>query len=319
MQALLHAIATMPLPTDAQRVFHGRGGLHPGCEQWALDAFPPVMVLTSFQAATEAELTTVDHALAERWKQIAPEQPLNWVFQCRAEGQLETRLMRGTVPEPHVVTENGCRFRVHVLKGQNHGLFLDMAQGREWVRTFVRNYGADQPRLKVLNLFAYTCAFSVVAMQAGAKQVVNVDMSHGAMAIGQQNHALNGITTGATFLMHDIFKTWGKITRGGPYSLVIVDPPSYQKGSFVATKDYARLMRRLPELLAPGGYALLCLNAPELGLDFLQDQMKALAPELSFVERVANPAAFADVSPERSLKVLAYQMPSLPKPLETAT
>ncbi len=318
MQALLHAIATMPLPTDAQRVFHGRGGLHPGCEQWALDAFPPVMVLTSFQAATEAELTTVDHALAERWKQIAPEQPLNWVFQCRAEGQLETRLMRGTVPEPHVVTENGCRFRVHVLKGQNHGLFLDMAQGREWVRTFVRNYGADQPRLKVLNLFAYTCAFSVVAMQAGAKQVVNVDMSHGAMAIGQQNHALNGITTGATFLMHDIFKTWGKITRGGPYSLVIVDPPSYQKGSFVATKDYARLMRRLPELLAPGGYALLCLNAPELGLDFLQDQMKALAPELSFVERVANPAAFADVSPERSLKVLAYQMPFLPETLESA-
>ncbi len=319
MQALLHAIATMPLPTDAQRVFHGRGGLHPGCEQWALDAFPPVMVLTSFEAVTEVELAAVDHALAERWKQIAPDQPLNWVFQCRAEGQLETRLMRGTVPEPHVVTENGCRFRVHVLKGQNHGLFLDMAQGREWVRTFVRNYGADQPRLKVLNLFAYTCAFSVVAMQAGAKQVVNVDMSHGAMAIGQQNHALNGITTGATFLMHDIFKTWGKITRGGPYSLVIVDPPSYQKGSFVATKDYARLMRRLPELLAPGGYALLCLNAPELGLDFLQDQMKALAPELSFVERVANPAAFADVSPERSLKVLAYQMPSLPKPLETAT
>ncbi len=318
MQALLHAIATMPLPTDAQRVFHGRGGLHTGCEQWALDAFPPVMVLTSFETVTEGELAAVDHALTERWKQIAPEQPINWVFQCRAEGQLETRLMRGTVPEPHVVTENGCRFRVHVLKGQNHGLFLDMAQGREWVRTFVRNYGADQPRLKVLNLFAYTCAFSVVAMQAGAKQVVNVDMSHGAMAIGQQNHALNGITTGATFLMHDIFKTWGKITRGGPYSLVIVDPPSYQKGSFVATKDYARLMRRLPELLAPGGYALLCLNAPELGLDFLQDQMKALAPELSFVERVANPAAFADVSPERSLKVLAYQMPFLPETLESA-
>ncbi len=318
MQALLHAIATMPLPTDAQRVFHGRGGLHTGCEQWALDAFPPVMVLTSFETVTEGELAAVDHALTERWKQIAPEQPINWVFQCRAEGQLETRLMRGTVPEPHVVTENGCRFRVHVLKGQNHGLFLDMAQGREWVRTFVRNYGADQPRLKVLNLFAYTCAFSVVAMQAGAKQVVNVDMSHGAMAIGQQNHALNGITTGATFLMHDIFKTWGKITRGGPYSLVIVDPPSYQKGSFVATKDYARLMRRLPELLAPGGYALLCLNAPELGLDFLQDQMKALAPELSFVERAANPAAFADVSPERSLKVLAYQMPFLPETLESA-
>jgi len=316
MQALLNAIATMPLPTDAQRVFHGRGGVYPGCEHWVLDAFPPVMVLTSFQAVTQDELAAVDQALVARWAQIASDQPLNWVFQCRAEGHLETRLMRGTVPDPHVVTENGSSFRVHVLKGQNHGLFLDMAQGREWVRQFVRNYGADQPRLKVLNLFAYTCAFSVVAMQAGAKQVVNVDMSHGAMAIGQQNHALNGISTGATFLMHDIFKTWGKITRSGPYGLVIVDPPSYQKGSFIATKDYAKLMRRLPELLAPGGYALLCLNAPELGLGFLQDQMQALAPELKFVERVANPAVFADVSPERSLKVLAYQMPALAASVE---
>ena len=309
MQALLNAIATMALPTDAQRVFHGRGGLYPGCEHLSLDAYPPVMVLTSFQALSEEDLTTVDAALAARWAQIAPDdQPLNWVFQCRAEGHIETRLMSGSVPEPHVVTENGTRFRVHVLKGQNHGLFLDMAEGRQWVR----HYAATQARLKVLNLFAYTCAFSVVALQAGAKQVVNVDMSHGALAIGQQNHPLNDISTGASFLAHDIFKTWGKITRSGPYGLVIVDPPSYQKGSFIATKDYARLMRRLPDLLAPGGHALLCLNAPELGMAFLQDQMQALAPELNFVERVANPAVFTDVSPERSLKVLAYQLPPLP-------
>jgi 23S rRNA (cytosine1962-C5)-methyltransferase len=311
MQALLNAIATMALPTDAQRVFHGRGGLYAGCEHWVLDAFPPVLVLTSFQVVSEDELATVDAALSMRWTEIAPDLPLNWVFQCRADGHLETRLMSGAVPDPHVVTENGARYRVHVLKGQNHGLFLDMANGREWVRQMVSHYAPDQPRLKVLNLFAYTCAFSVVAMQAGAKQVVNVDMSHGAMAIGQHNHALNGITTGATFLMHDIFKTWGKITRGGPYGLVIVDPPSYQKGSFIATKDYAKLMRRLPELLAPGGYALLCLNAPELGLNFLQDQMQELAPELRFVERVANPDVFADISSERSLKVLAYQLPHL--------
>jgi 23S rRNA (cytosine1962-C5)-methyltransferase len=72
-------------------------------------------------------------------------------------------------------------------------------------------------------------------------------------------------------------------------------------------------MRRLPELLAPGGHALLCLNAPELGVDFLQEQMQALAPELNFVQRVANPVVFADVSPERSLKVLDYQLPALPE------
>lgn len=307
MQALLNAIATMARPTDAQRVFHGRGGMYPGCEHWALDAFPPAFVLTSFQPVSEAELATVHDALTQRWQQLAPDQPLNWVFQCRHDSQAETRLMAGSVPEPHVVTELGARFRVHVLKGQNHGLFLDMAEGRRWVREHV----SAHPKLKVLNLFAYTSAFSVVALQAGAKSVVNLDMSQGALAIGQQNHQLNGIATGASFLAHDIFKTWGKITRGGPYGLIIVDPPSYQKGSFVATKDYARLMRRLPELLAPDGHALLCLNAPELGLAFLQDQMQELAPELSYVQRVANPAVFADVSDERSLKVLVYKAPQL--------
>ncbi|GKT25202.1 class I SAM-dependent methyltransferase [Acidovorax sp. SUPP3334] len=317
MQPLLDAIAAMAVPTDAQRIFHGRGGLFPGCEQWSLDAYPPVFVLTSFEPVGDEALATIGEALQSRWALIAPGEPLNWVFQCRHEqmrvqGRTETRLMAGSVPDPHVVTEHGARFRVHVLKGQNHGLFLDMAEGRRWVREHLAADRAREPRgAKVLNLFAYTCAFSVAALQAGARHVMNVDMAHGAIAIGQQNHQLNGLASGASFLAHDIFSTWGKITRGGPYGVVIVDPPSYQKGSFVATKDYARLMRRLPDLLAPGGHALLCLNAPELGTDFLQGQMQELAPELAFVARVANPPAFADVQEERALKVLVYRAPDL--------
>ena len=304
MQALLDAIATMDRPTDAQRLFHGRGGLHPGCEHWTLDAYPPVWVLTSFAPVTEADLATVGEALQTRWAQIAPGEPLNWVFQSRAEARSETRLMAGSVPEPHVVTEDGARYLVHVLRGQNHGLFLDMAEGRRWVR----QHAAGQ---KVLNLFAYTCAFSVAALQGGARQVVNLDMSGGAIAIGQQNHALNGLA-GASFLAHDLFSTWGKVNRLGPYGLVIVDPPSYQKGSFVATKDYARVLRRLPDLLRPGGHALLCLNAPELGPEFVQDTMREAAPELVFEQRLPNPSAFADVAPERALKVLLYRAPDLP-------
>lgn len=305
MRPLLEAIARIEPGTEAQRLFHGRGGLHPGCEHLALDSYPPVLVLTSFAPLSDGDLAAVGDALAARWQEAAPGQPLNWIYQCRHGAQSETRLMHGGVPEPHVVSEDGLRYQVHVQRGQNHGLFLDMAEGRRWVRRHVAANAGDGP-FKVLNLFAYTCAFSVAALAAGATEVVNVDMARGALATGRDNHRLNGLA-GAGFWAHDIFSSWGKITRGGPWDLVIVDPPSYQKGSFVATKDYARLMRRLPALLAPGGHALLCLNAPELPLSFLQDQMRELAPELAFEQRVDNPPSFADVSPERALKVLAYR------------
>ena len=304
MQALLDAIARMARHTDAARVFHGRGGLFPGCEHLALDAYPPVFLLTAFAPVSETDLVQVHDALAARWAQLAPGEPLNWVFQRRDGHRTETRLMAGSVPEPHVVNEDGARYAVHLLQGQNHGLFLDMAAGRRWVR----QQAAGQ---KVLNLFAYTCAFSVAALQGGAKQVVNLDMSAGALRVGQHNHALNELSAGASFLAHDLFKTWGKVTRSGPYHLVIADPPSHQKGSFVATQDYERVMRRLPDLLRPGGRVLLCLNAPELDTAFLRERMQAVAPELAFEQRLPNPDTFADRSPERALKVLIYRSPPL--------
>lgn len=299
MQALLDAIARAAPGQDACRIFHGRGGLYPGCEHLSLDWFAPVWLLTSFEPLGQEALGAVHAALAQR-----PE-PLNWVYQCRQSGQgTETRLMAGSVPEPHTVHEQGAQYRVHVLKGQNHGLFLDMATGRQWLR-------AQAQGQRVLNLFAYTCAFSVAALQGGATEVVNLDMAAGALAIGQQNHRLNDLP-GARFLAHDLFKSWGKVKRLGPYDTVVADPPSYQKGSFVASKDYARLVRRLPELLAPGGQALLCLNAPELPSAFLRDLVATEVPELRFVRRLDNPAVYDDVDPERALKVLLFELRSGP-------
>ena len=317
MQALLNAIATMPLPVDTCRIFHGRGGLYAGCEQWTLDVYPPVFVLTSFATTTDEQLATVGAALQARWQQIAPPdqaQSLNWVFQqrgqaARPQARSDTLLMAGSVPDPHIVTEGPALFLVRVLRGQNHGLFLDMAEGRRWVRDFAADFKQSEGRgAKVLNLFAYTCAFSVAALQGGAAHVTNLDMARGALATGQQNHQLNGLAPqGASFLAHDLFNSWGKVTRGGPYDLVIADPPSYQKGSFVATKDYARLLRRLPDLLAPGGRALLCLNAPELPWAWLREQVDEHAPGLQLIERLAHPPAFADVDADRALKVGAYR------------
>jgi len=321
MQALLQAIATVHPGSDACRVFHGRGGLHPGCEHLSLDWYPPVWVLTTFAPLPPTDRAVVAQALAVRQAELDPGESLNWILQDRSAtatgGRAFTELQAGQVPEPHLVTEDNARYTVHVLRGQNHGLFLDMAEGRRWVRQYAAQDIAAQrqaaptrpPRFKVLNLFAYTCAFSVAALQGGATEVVNVDMASGALATGQHNHALNGLQGKARFLAHDIFSSWGKLTRTGPYELVVMDPPSFQKGSFVATKDYARLVRRLPDLLVPGGHALLCLNAPELGTDFLHGLVQEHAPSLRFVQRLPNPAAFADHDPERALKVLIFELP----------
>jgi 23S rRNA (cytosine1962-C5)-methyltransferase len=305
MQALLDAIAHATPSGDAQRLFHGRGGRFPGCEDWLLDWYPPVWLLTKFGEITAEEQAVLTQALQARQQQIAPHAPLCAVLQTRQAGGSQTVVLAGDVPEPHVVSEDGAQYRVNLLRGQNHGLFLDMAGGRRWLRAHAQ--GA-----KVLNLFAYTCSFSVAALLGGARSVVNIDMAHPALATGQQNHQLNGITQGAKFLGHDLFSSWGKVSRMGPYDLVIADPPSFQKGSFVATKDWPRLLRRLPDLLSPNGRALLCLNAPEIPESFLHEGLASEAPELVFEQRLPNPAVFADISPDRALKVLVVRAPPLP-------
>jgi 23S rRNA (cytosine1962-C5)-methyltransferase len=301
MKRFLQVLPSLTLGDDVCRLFHGRGGLYAGDEHLCLDWYKPVLLLTSFKMLENEQLDELVTAIVNFWQQQHPNEPLNLVYQYRQGGQTLSELLYGQVPEQHVVSENGAYFLVHLLRGQNHGLFLDMANGRAWVKQHAKHK-------KVLNLFAYTCGFSVVALQGGADEVVNMDMSKGALSIGKQNHVLNDLPAGARYLGHDIFKSWGKLTKLGPYDLIVADPPSNQRGSFVATKDYERLLKRLPDLLAPQGEVLLCLNAPELGCDFLMQQVASTAPKLTYVERIANPQVFADIDEQKSLKVLRYRL-----------
>ncbi|EDQ01442.1 class I SAM-dependent methyltransferase [Shewanella benthica] len=304
MQLFFDELNKMTLGEEVNRLFHGRGGLYPGAEHICLDWYPPVLLLTSFKPLEPDALDKSVALIKQRWQALKGDKALNLVYQYRSGGRTQTDLIEGSVPDKHAVLENGAQYHVHLLKGQNHGLFLDMKNGRQWVRDHAQGK-------KVLNLFSYTCAFSVAALQGGCDSVVNIDMSKGALSIGKQNHLLNGFTAGARFFGHDIFKSWGKLTKLGPYEMIIADPPSDQKGSFVATKDYSRLLKRLPELLTEDGEVLLCLNAPELTIDFLMQQVAEFSPSLEFVEQLANPSVFADISKDKALKVLKYRRKNL--------
>ncbi|MFI3246017.1 MAG: class I SAM-dependent methyltransferase [Ferrimonas sp.] len=297
---LIPNLPLLPLAPECQRIFHGRGHCFAGLEGITLDYLPPCLLVTQFTPMALADKQQLVQQLTQWWATLGTD-VFRLVWQNRSVSPAQTESIGAPPPSPHWAAEGDLWFELNFFRGQNYGLFLDMANGRQWVRQ--HSHGK-----KVLNLFAYTCAFSVFAKAGGATEVVNLDMSKPALAQGQRNHRRNNLEAGVRYLGHDLFKTFGKLKKLGPFDLVIVDPPSFQQGSFIATKDYPRLLRRLASLLAPNGEALLCLNAPELSRAYLREQVQTHAPELAYVEQLENPKSFVEQNPDRGLKVLRYRL-----------
>ena len=200
-----------------------------------------------------------------------------------------------------VVTENSLKYRINLASNQNHGLFLDMANGRQWVLDHSLNK-------RVLNLFSYTCAFSVCAIANGAQEVVNVDMSKPSLTLGRVNHRINDLDTKKVkFMPHNILKSWNKIKKSGPYDIIVIDPPSFQKGSFEATNDYEKIIKRLDELGCDDCTVLACLNAPELETSFVKDLFEKVALSFKYVKRLKNIDSFVTSNEEKTLKNLIFK------------
>jgi 23S rRNA (cytosine1962-C5)-methyltransferase len=283
---------------DSRRLFHGRGGTFPGYESLTIDYFCPVIWIVLFDASLKEELGE----LAKAIRAMDASKPVSAILvQHRYLPGTPSDLLYGKLPEDTLAVEDSLRYEIKLGTNQNCGFFLDMANGRRWIRS-------NASGKRVLNLFSYTCAFSVCAGAGGAGSVVNIDMSKSALKTGRENHRLNHIDTPVRYLGHDIFRSWKKLRQLGPYELIIIDPPAFQKGSFIAENDYARLVRRLPELAAPGADILASLNAPYFGSEFLLDMFAETWPGARFVERIPNSADFPDINPESSLKLLRFKV-----------
>ncbi len=173
-----------------------------------------------------------------------------------------------------------------------------MATGRTYVRSI-----ADGKT--ILNLFAYTCGFSVAAIAGGAKRVVNLDMNRRLLDRGRQNHLLNNQDLrNVAFLGHDLFKTFGRLKREGPFDLIILDPPFFQHGSFSAERDWPKMLRRLPELLVEHGEVLAAVSAPELGLSFLRQQIANTLPGAQILTHLTAGDDFPEQDPDKGLHLL---------------
>tara|TARA_R110001583_G_scaffold26092_1_gene94177 strand:+ start:260 stop:1156 length:897 start_codon:yes stop_codon:yes gene_type:complete len=283
---------------DCQRLFHGRGHAYENLSHVNVDWLAPVILITLYQAVDEAWLLTQARALQTLTNECRSVQ-----VQHRYEKFAPTQVLLGEAIDNTVVTENGLLYNIELGKAQNSGLFLDMANGRSWV--YQQATGKN-----VLNLFAYTCAFSVAAIAGGASKVVNIDLSKSSLSKGRDNHQLNKLAKkeGKQIVFEgvDIFKSNSRIKKYGKYDLLICDPPSFQKGSVNIERDYAKIIRKIPQWMDTGAKLLLCLNSPDLDEQFLKDEVSRECPNCIFEQRIANPAVFKEAHTGKGLKVLVF-------------
>jgi len=155
------------------------------------------------------------------------------------------------------VLEAGVRYQVRPSGGLSVGLFLDMREVRQWLRSDEAVRGG-----RVLNLFAYTCSLGVCATLGAAERVVNVDVSRPYLEWGKANYALNGCPVDARdFIYGDAFDWLARFARRlQRFEVVIVDPPSFSSTPFSVTRDYARLVAAAARVVSPGGVLLAATN-----------------------------------------------------------
>ncbi|MCP5214624.1 MAG: class I SAM-dependent methyltransferase [Pseudomonadales bacterium] len=282
---------------EPRRIFHGRGQGQAPLKTISIDWLPPVVLITLYQEWEELTL----RQLIDEFVVCSNDRVSSVVVQRRFSKPAVFETVVGAPVNYLVVEEGDLKYQLAFNPGMHTGLFLDMACARQWLR----EHAAGK---RILNLFAYTCAFSIAGLAGQALSVVNIDMSSRALARGRENHRLNEQDLHrVSFLAHDIFRSWGKLKRQGPYDLVVVDPPAYQPGSFVTENDYARIVRRLPDMLTQGAEVLFCLNDPARGEVYLKEMVETNADELVFQQRLENPKEFADIDSDRALKVLHYK------------
>jgi len=237
----------LPPDTDSYRVVFGESDSLPGL---IVDKYADVLVIQLHTAGMDRLREAIAGALEE-------------VFQPRCiyeRSDVSVRLNEGLKTQPKqllagqdldevLIRENGILFWVNFKEGQKTGFFLDQRENRSLVARFC-------PKRRVLNCFAYTGAFSVYAVLAGARSVTSVDISGKALEYARKNFEANRINTKKyMFIEHDVFE-YLKSVQADEYDLIILDPPSFAKNKEQvkkAIKAYITINSKALEKLPPGG------------------------------------------------------------------
>ncbi len=174
---------------------------------------------------------------------------------------------RRELPENWRINYGGLTFMVKPTGFKHTGLFPEQAVNWEYCMNAIKNAGRP---VKVLNLFAYTGGATLACAKAGAS-VCHCDAVKGMVEWARTNAALSGLSDKPIrWITDDALKFIRReIKRGGKYDAVILDPPSYGRGTngemWKLTDKIYELMTDLTRLLSEDPLFVM-LNSYTTGL-----------------------------------------------------
>jgi 23S rRNA (cytosine1962-C5)-methyltransferase len=249
------------------RLIHAEADGLPGL---VVDRFGDVVVVQLNSAGMERLraplLDALDDVLAPRAVVLRNDSPAR-----ASEGlALETTVARGTLDAPVELVENGCRFLADVVAGQKTGWFYDQRDNRAAVAKVA-------VAARVLDLFAHTGGFGVLAALGGAAEVTLTDSSKPALALALDSAARNGVAARCRALDGEVFATLERlVAAGGAWDVVVADPPAFvksRKDLAVGLRAYRKLVRLAAALVAPGGFLFVASCSHNVGPDAFAEQV----------------------------------------------
>jgi 23S rRNA (cytosine1962-C5)-methyltransferase len=224
-----------------------------------------------------------------------------WWKRLDQEEKASPKHMAGATETQVVAQENGLRYAIDFSAGYSQGIFLDQRHQRAKLLAECR------PGDRMLNLFAYTCGFSVAAAAAGA-QTESIDLSRPYLDWGKRNFELNNLRTeGHFFCRGDSFAWLERLRKkGNTYQWIVLDPPTFSRSDtgkiWKAERDYSALVAAAASLLAKTGTMLCSTN--HFGMSFRQfEAMIHTGIDIPQVKIVPGQMP-ADFRGERYLKTL---------------
>jgi 23S rRNA (cytosine1962-C5)-methyltransferase len=267
----LRAAVIEPEATNAFRVIHGASD---GWTGWYVERLGDFLLSQSEQplrADQREELSRLVQTLAARgaYHKILSRQ----VRRTTAVEASPQPVLGEAAPERFEIIENGVRFELSFNEGYSMGLFLDQRDNRR--RVLTGHLAADfpnpelrTPNCELLNVFAYTCGFSVCAAMAGAR-TTSLDLSKKYLEWGRRNFAMNGLDPAAyDFIYGDAFDWLRRLAKKGrQFDAVLLDPPTFSQsketGAFRVEKDFGKLVAAALPLVKPGGILFASTNAAD--------------------------------------------------------